>query len=361
LDPKYQAIKQLKEELSKHLNWHGARIDFLARVLLALITVQTVNLSKIANAFGGYVKPESAYKRLQRFFKDFELDYEVTAKFLSTFVEPLSRWVLVLDRTNWDIGSITINILFLGVDCGGNVAFPLMWVFLPKKGNSDTTERIQLMERFVKTFGKERIQFVAGDREFIGEAWLKWLKDNEISYRLRIKKNTLIEDKRGVKTPAWKLFQNTKPKTLNGTRFVWGCEVHLAGCRLENDDYLIVISDTADSIFEDYAKRWSIENLFGCLKSRGFKLEDTHMKDLERLNKLVALLAIAFAWSYRTGEWSIKQGDKIPFKKTVDSPLKSIFRHGLDKLHHAILNLYENFEELISFIQLLSGTVVNKC
>jgi len=36
--------------------------------------------------------------------------------------------------------------------------------------------------------------------------------------------------------------------------------------------------------------------LFGALKSRGFNLEDTHLKEPERLTRLLALLAIAFTW-----------------------------------------------------------------
>ncbi len=43
------------------------------------------------------------------------------------------------------------------------IAFPLMFSLLPKRGNSNHTERIALMERFVKIFGKGCIDcLVAG-------------------------------------------------------------------------------------------------------------------------------------------------------------------------------------------------------
>ncbi len=51
-----------------------------------------------------------------------------------------------------------------------------------------------------------------------------------------------------------------------------------------------------------YADRWQVETLFGCLKSRGFNLEETHLTDPKRLAKLMGLLALAFAWTCRTGE-----------------------------------------------------------
>src|SRR5262245_6229338 len=46
-----------------------------------------------------------------------------------------------------------------------------------------------------------------------------------------------------------------------------------------------------------------IESLFGALKSRGFNLEDTHLKDSERLSRLLALLALAFTWAFVVGLW----------------------------------------------------------
>jgi hypothetical protein len=63
-----------------------------------------------------------------------------------------------------------------------------------------------------------------------------------------------------------------------------------------------------------YGKRWEIETLFGCLKSRGFNFEDTHMVNPERIGKLLVLLTVAFVWAHRVGQW--KHEDKpIPVKK----------------------------------------------
>ena len=50
-----------------------------------------------------------------------------------------------------------------------------------------------------------------------------------------------------------------------------------------------------DKALVHYAQHWQIETLFSALKSRGFNLEDTHMTTPDRLDKLLALLAIAFA------------------------------------------------------------------
>jgi hypothetical protein len=64
------------------LNWHGARISFLALFLLALLKVKTVNLSELCLGFGGKALPESSDKWLQHFFREFELDYTQLATFV---------------------------------------------------------------------------------------------------------------------------------------------------------------------------------------------------------------------------------------------------------------------------------------
>lgn len=38
---------------------------------------------------------------------------------------------------------------------------------------------------------------------------------------------------------------------------------------------------------------WYMETLFACLKTSGFRFEDSHFTDPDRDNKMVALLAIA--------------------------------------------------------------------
>ncbi len=65
---------ELKQALQPHLNWHGARLSFLALFLLALLKVKTVNLSELALGFEGKAQAASKYKRLQRFKWWFELD-----------------------------------------------------------------------------------------------------------------------------------------------------------------------------------------------------------------------------------------------------------------------------------------------
>jgi hypothetical protein len=60
-------IRSLEQTLLDNLPWNKARIKFVARFLLALYAMRTVNLSILATTFSGHAKEESNYKRLQRF------------------------------------------------------------------------------------------------------------------------------------------------------------------------------------------------------------------------------------------------------------------------------------------------------
>ncbi len=64
-------IYSLEQILAVNLTWNQARIKFLARFLMALFQVQTVNLAKIASVFAGDAKVASNYKKLQRFVRFF--------------------------------------------------------------------------------------------------------------------------------------------------------------------------------------------------------------------------------------------------------------------------------------------------
>jgi hypothetical protein len=111
----------------------------------------------------------------------------------------------------------------------------------------------------------------------------------------------------------------------------------VTGMRLPKGEYLIVISERAtDAAVADYAERWEVETLFGCLKSRGFCLEQTHVTDADRLKKLPALLALAFCWAHVAGEW-LAQRQPLKIKKH-GRLAKSIFRHGLDHLRRILCN-----------------------
>ena len=146
-------VTALQNKLSVHLDWNKARCEFIAQFVLGLIKLRTSSLYRLRVAFVRDATPASSYKRIQRFFRSYSLDYSAIARLIVTLVPLESEWVLCLDRTNWKLGSQHINHLVLAVCCQG-VAIPLFWCNLDKAGCSESDQRIALMKRFLITFSR---------------------------------------------------------------------------------------------------------------------------------------------------------------------------------------------------------------
>jgi hypothetical protein len=350
-------ITLIIDTLRPHLKWHGARLAFLALFLIALLRVRTVNFTELSQGFMGKAQAESSQKRLQRFFRDFELDSSDIAKLVVGLLNIPQPWVLSVDRTNWQFGETVFNILMLGVVHQG-VAFPLVWIMLDKKGNSNYKERIELMTQFRAIFPEVEVDCLTGDREFIGEKWFNHLlKQIWTPFRIRIKHNTLLFDGRKAfrANVVFAHLQIGERQVLKMRRRVWGHWMYVSALRLEDNELLIVVtSRQPQSAIVDYSKRWGIETLFGCLKTRGFCLESTHLKDPDRLSRMIALLTIALCWAFKTGEWVVEhEGIEI---KNHGRKAKSTFRVGLDYLRRIFLNLNSHEIESLEAIRFLSCT-----
>jgi hypothetical protein len=336
---------ELRSSLNGHFSWNKARITCFVQMLLSLFTTRTVNLNKLAcHITGSEAGQLSRYRRLQRFFAEFGINFDLVAGFMFKlfFRNGRGQWYLTIDRTNWTWGKTELNILTLGIAYQGT-AIPIYWDLLDNKGgNSSTYERICLIRKFIKQFGKENIAGLLGDREFVGKDWFGWLISEKIPFYIRLKKSTVTTNAHG--SPAWMdaLFNGLKPgeqRALEGKRNIWGCMLYLSGLRLADWELLIVATDQPpEDAIRIYGLRWEIETLFGCLKGRGFNFEDTHITHLDRIKKMVVLLSVAFAWAHKVGEWR-NEAKPIVIKKH-GRPAVSIFRVGMDYLAEAIMNVF---------------------
>jgi Transposase DDE domain len=348
----------LTELLKVHLGWHLARIKCLSALLVALVKVKTVNLAEVATAFPGPAQSASHYRRLQRFFQYVEIKPAFLAQLVVSFL-PYVTYTLALDRTNWMLGCFSINFLVLSVVHDG-IAFPILWTFLPKKGNSNTKERIALLEQFIAVFGTHKIECLLADREFLGHEWFAYLQAHHIRFYIRVKRDMTISRTNGTLSPALNFFRSLPVSTyclLPAPRHICGHLLYVTGMRLPSGDYLIIVSnDTSPEAIEIYKKRWKIEVLFQALKSRGFNFEDTHLKDTTRLKTLFAVLAMAFCWAYHVGAW--RHAVKPLRLKKHQRPAKSIFRYGFDWIRQAVLNPEDQHELLTHVLTLLRNALM---
>lgn len=136
-------ISELSGILGQQLNWHKSRIDCLAQMLLGLFLVRSVNLSEIAVAMDGKkASIDSRYKRIYRFFANFELDFTWIARWIyALFFRGDQKVYIAIDRTNWYWGKAKINIFMLSI-CYEGIAIPLFWRLLSRKYNGNGTNTI---------------------------------------------------------------------------------------------------------------------------------------------------------------------------------------------------------------------------
>ena len=286
----------LCEVLSEQVGGNLARIKCLSNLILGVIQCRSVNLTHLASHQATTAKHASEYRKLQRFFEQWSIPQQAIARLiLKKIPKPAAGYVLSMDRTNWQFGATHINILTVGVVID-RVAIPIVWMTLPqatKRGNSSYKHRIALMQRVLNLIPAADIYSLTMDREFHGIHWLNWLNKQEVCWVLRIKANTIIDHY--YKASCIKGSVSTKQD-------VWGLQLYFISKRLKQEA-LCVVSNRLQGkeALAAYKLRWGIEVLFGHLKKKGFNLEDTHLRDPHKIDKLIAIVSLSFLFTLGFG------------------------------------------------------------
>jgi hypothetical protein len=327
--------KKIKYILVKQLLWPKSIANFAAWITCALLSATGVWHKKIAQSIEGDVLVESTERRIQRFFGKFIINYHFFSVMLYSLLGIKGKLAIILDRTNWDYGKKHINIfvaaaLYKRIGLLQNFAVPLAWEVFDKKGNSNTQERKKLMTRIFCVVGKENIEVVLADREFIGDEWLNFLHVNGIPFIVRIKKMMFVEYG-GKRVNALGLVSSVKyNKKLQFDVLLNGIPIKLAATRSVDGELVIVAAsmDVVGDPLDQYRLRWMIELFFKSAKTKGFNIEETHMTDPAKIKSIFAFVALASVCAVIAGDMR-QQFKKIPIKNH-GRPKFSLFTYGLD-------------------------------
>lgn len=359
VEDKYSELTTLFKDKT---GWNKARVKFFVLFICSMCKLQTVSFVKLSQGFEGKAMQESNLRRIQRFFATYAIDNHLIAKIVFSLLPHEPPYKLSLDRTNWKFGKTDINILMLSV-CYKGVALPILWTLLPKRGNSNCHERKELLDQYIKLFGSSSIDSFMADREFIGGDWFDELIQCRIPFYIRIRNNMkVVVPGKGEKKAFW-LFNHLKVNQslhYKGLVYIGDNLVYLSGVKTfiksenRNDIMIIASFSKQDQAIVNYKERWQIETMFKAMKTSGFNLEDTHLTDLERISKLIALISIAFVWVYRIGLDKNMNIKKIKIKKHGRMAF-SFFKYGLIRIAHAILNSLDN-REFNKCVKILSCT-----
>lgn len=259
-----------------------------------------------------------------------------------------------MDRTNWEFGETDHNLLVISAQMG-DTAIPLLWKALNKAGNSNAGERISLMTWLLRVLPKEKIAGLLADREFIGVAWLSWLIARDIPFVTRVKENMIATLPDGRSMPLKLLFRSIGAGCPSLHYHVTLCKhlhVTLQAKRTHKGLVIVACHGLESSLAEPvnlYRKRWKIECAFAALKRKGFELEDTHMIHAERLERLMTIAVIAYAWAFIVGTLA-----KPPATKNHGYAANCTFTLGKQTLIHAT-NFTEKIANLTAYAFNLMG------
>lgn len=351
-----EAIGKVKELYEKRL--HKSRSDFICVVIMGIVMSRSVRYEEIALHMAGNSKVESKHRQIQRFMGSYDLDYDWILCFLLLLLPKNGKLKLTYDRTNWTFGKTKHNILTMSVYSHG-IGIPIWFECLENSGgNSDADDRSYILLKCLDYIDKSRIKAVLGDSEFIGQEWIDFLLLKKIPFFIDIRSNQYLEYKgKRQKVQHW---LRGKRKCAMDDVGIWGTRLSVAIKRVykprpttknkkKRKRVLAIVTNTeAKLALNEYKNRWSIEVMFKKLKTDGFNLEQTHLKDPIRLRKLFALCAIAFTICLLIGITKHFKIKPIKLKKHGFKAV-SFFRYGLNAIRRAIVD-YSRYpiEQLLS-------------
>jgi Transposase DDE domain len=342
---------------------------------------KTVNLNTTNDTIliseSGCKNSESQYNWLLSLFQTGNYEQIVRASFQLVVLyfyggEPNVK--LIMDRTNWTFGKSEVNILAIGLLVDGSIFIPLIWKDLGCKGNSNAKTRLALIDDLLDWWKALSIPIpvfeICGDREFIGERWLKALGDRQIQFVIRLKENLKFEfwseeSHDFERTDLSKAYEQivihgkkTAEVVLDGTLVVQIFFVKNEKKEEKKEAYLFFITniENIEEAARFYRKRWKIEVFFKHLKSAGFHLEDFKMSGNHKVNILMAILSIVYLIVYQLH----KQKKEAKRKKNQNKSGKTYPKVSNFRIGKTLLTKIRTFDAFCEICDQVTEFVIYK-
>lgn len=328
----------------------------LAMMITGLLRGRDGRLPKMAEKVAYPHKKTSLVSRFERFIKSSWVEVEL---YYLPFVQEILQAVA---------GSEPLVLMIDSTKVGGNCiclmvsvyykkrALPVAWLcFKGKKGHSDQATQIELLQRVQAMIPADTPVVLVGDGEFDGADLLTWLKtDTDWQFVCRTKSTTLVyyQDKWVSLTEVVAELGLTAGETgfLSQVTFVHSNPVEQLNIFIAWDQkkqtHTFFVTDCATQAEARhwYDKRFTIETLFGDLKSRGLFLHRTRIRYPDRLARLILAAACAYYLIILLGVESIFSGIFRQLVRT-DAFYHSLSQLGFIFLDH-ILNEGDPFPKL---------------
>lgn len=262
---------------------------------------------------------------------------------------------IVMDRTNWKIGKTNINILYIGLLLPNGSFIPILFDLLDKRGNSNTQERTSILDRFCVLWAQQGLQkaIVLADREFVGTEWFSAVLQAGFSLVIRLRvtdyfndlcvqRNRSADRMNHIIAYSVKRYGFFRSKIiLNGQTLYYIVLPFTATTqRRTGEKYLILIADNPNVpvVGAHYQRRWKIEVFFLNMKTNGFNLEDLNLKQPQKVQLMLAILALLYVLIQKEHLIHNKQIKTKKFKSGTAKAI-SIFRNSYDDFKLKVLTI----------------------
>ena len=313
-----------------------SQVETLAAFIVAALSANSCHLPQIAAFMPLRIRQRSRLRRLERFLDSQKVDPMAV-------MAPIARWLLkqvkesglylVLDFTTKKDQFLIAMVSLVW----GKRTIPLAWAIglANTKGVSRRALAQQAVRQVAEWIPKGKSVIFIADREFRGKGWRRLLK-KELKWHFVIR---LSADRTFAYLPDGSVRHLCNLKVQKGEAYYWtgvyltlqrDGPYQLAAVWDEKaDEPWLLISDLADPKLLPgiYCQRWSIESTFRDFKSYGFDLEASRIEDVDRFNRLLLGLALAYGWAVRIGHWLDQSGQRLLVDRG-SKPKQSAYRLG---------------------------------
>jgi hypothetical protein len=182
-----------QSHLQKYLS--ESQLITLKLLVWLLQNQKQVKIERLAATLPLPIQQNSRRRHIQRFLKLTRLSvvilwFPLIKEIIARRISQGKQLIIALDRTQWQEN----NLLMVSAIYQKR-AFPIFWIFLPKKGASDLREQQSVLRPVFKLFKTHKIVII-GDREFHSVDLAQWIHCQGVKFVLRQKKDTSFRQRR---------------------------------------------------------------------------------------------------------------------------------------------------------------------
>lgn len=333
----YQWMTSVEMMFPNLLKWQAVGLAFFS---YGVVMARHCQLNRVAEEMGAWGRADSVKRRLQRWLSNGRIDVSRCCSWWVKWVwerSELPRAVLLVDETklgDW-IGVLMVSLAFEGR------AIPLMWRAYIANSQADYPSGGQvqtiaiLLAKVLEALPEDAQPIVEADRG-IGNSskMMRAVSRLGLTLVFRIKQSSVIRTRRGGKQRLSNLAKPGEIWSGSGWLFnatedrVW-MHIHILWEVGQAEPWCLATNERALRA-SGYAIRMWQEESFRDLKSGGWQWQASHIHDPQRAERLILVLALAYAWCLTLGV--LARSSEPTLRRQIITGTQSgfsLFRDGL--------------------------------